>query len=284
MSRRRVAVAAGVVGLTVLGGLSLPGSSAYLQGQSRTPGSVFGMGQPPQEESLAEMARRELCDAAAAAEPCPVPEDFVPPWLLERDDAGAEEAAEPAPSPVAAVVPRAPATASPSPSASPEPDDGCRGPGCVDEAVLVVGEFADELRDLEQEEPGRVPERAVRTIGEFADELRELPEPPQDDLPLPEDTREALGDLVEAGVLEPFAPECVTNVGQLAELVADRDGTMDREPSPSPRACASPSPSPSPSRQPQPEPSPSGRPSPSPSPTPTDYPYDGPGHRVRPAG
>ncbi|HWH33103.1 MAG TPA: hypothetical protein VNU01_10590 [Egibacteraceae bacterium] len=282
MSRRRVAVAAVVVGLTVAGGLSLPGSSAYLQGQSRTPGSVFGMGRPPQEESLAETARRALCEAAAA-EPCPAPQDFVPPWLREPGAAGADESVEPPPVAVTAA-PRAPATASPSPSPSPEPEEGCREPRCVDEAVLVVGEFADELRDLEQEEPGRVPERAVRTIGEFADGLRELPEPPDDDLPLPEDTREALGELVEAGVLEPFPPQCVTNVGELAELVASRDGAADGEPSPSPEACATPSPSPSPSRRPEPTPNPSARPSPSPSPTPTEYPYDGPGHRVRQAG
>lgn len=299
MSLRRVATMGAIVALTVVSGASLPGSSAYLNGSSGAPSS-FGVGEFGEEGSLIEVALGALCGARGQQE-CPAPPaaEFVPPWLAPS----APVALAPQPEPTETAAPEE--TASPEPSGTPAPrpsllpvaEERCEEPGCVEEAVHVVGVFAEDLRGLREQDPGTVPEDAVRTISAFAEDLER--QPAEDDVELPADTVGALQELVDAGVMEAFTPECVTTVGQLADLISRRQAAAEAgEPSPEPSPAASctpdgrradatagPSaePSPQPDPSPQAEPQPGTEPEPAPSGEPTEYPYDGPGHRVRSA-
>ena len=295
MRLRRIATMGAVVALTVAGGASLPGSSAYLNGSSGAPSS-FGVGAFGEQGSLVDVAHAALCGVRPET-PCPVPPvDFIPPWLAPSVPVApapvqAQPEPQPEPEPGERTSPR-PSPSSP-PRSLPEPGERCETPECVEAAVHVVGAFADELQQLQQQEPEGMPEEAVRIIAEYAEDLRELPEAPEQDMPLPEETLDALGALVEAGVLEAFTPECVVNVGQLAALLSDRQAAAENgEPTPEPSPTATCEPSPreaSPEPTPEPEPAPQAQPQPgtepeeAPTGEPTEYPHDGPGHRVRSA-
>ena len=303
LALRRWGAAMTVVGLTVAFGVSLPSTSARFSAQTRNPSgsSSFAAGEweEPGEPGLAEIVAAAVCGAAPDADVCRAApegqEQFVPPWLApspgEGDTAQEEPAAEPSPGPTGSARPEP----GPAPSGLPEPGERCENPDCVREAVHVVGAFADELQQRQQDSPQDVPAEAVRTIADFAQELRDLPEAPEEDLALPEDTLEALDALVEAGVLPAFTPECMVNVGQLAALIAEQaaaqageqgGGQSGAQPaecaaSEAPAGQPSEEPVPEPSPQAQAEPQPGTEPEPAPTGEPSEYPSDGPGHRVR---
>lgn len=296
-THRRLAVAVTLVGLVVAGAVALPSTAARFSAQTRNPdASSFEAGEFGPLDGLEQLVAAAVCAAQPDAPVC-APQasaEADSPWLLGGST--------PAPAPMESVPPALSAPSpsprgprpsqSPTPSSLPEPGERCETPDCVEEAVHVVGAFAEELQQLREAEPERVPEQAVDTIAAFAEELRAMPEPPEEDLPLPEDTREALGELVEAGVLPAFTPECVANVGQLAALIAEqqaaqqasRDGDPGASPSPTPTATctpAEPTPEPQPQATPSPEPGVEPEPAPTGEPDESPYPHDGPGHRVR---
>lgn len=299
LALRRLGAAMTVVGLTVAFGVSLPSTSARFSAQTRNPSgsSSFAAGEweQPGEPGLAGIVAAAVCGAAPDAEVCrPAPagqDQFVPPWLAPspgEDDAAQEEpGAAPSPAPTGSARPQP----SRAPSGLPEPGERCENPDCVQEAVHVVGVFADQLQQRQQDSPQEVPAEAVRTIAEFAQELRDMPEAPEEDVALPEDTLQALDALVEAGVLPAFTPECMVNVGQLAALIAERtaagnEGQSGTQPagcaaSDAPAEQPSEEPVPEPSPQAQAEPQPGTQPEPAPTGEPSEYPSDGPGHRVR---
>lgn len=302
LALRRWGAAMTVVGLTVAFGVSLPSTSARFSAQTRNPSgsSSFAAGEweEPGEPGLAEIVAAAVCGAAPDAEVCgPAAagqEQFVPPWLAQSPDEGDAAQEDPAAAPSPAPTGPARPQPSPAPSSLPEPGERCENPDCVREAVHVVGAFADQLQERRQDNPEDVPAEAVRTIADFAQELRDLPEAPEEDLALPEDTREALDALVQAGVLPAFTPECMVNVGQLAALIAEQAAAQGgeqsgRQPAQPAECAASKAPAGQPSEEPAPEPSPQAQaepqpgtePEPAPTGEPSEYPSDGPGHRVR---
>jgi hypothetical protein len=269
---RRAGVAVAAIALVAAGGFALPSTRAQLSDAARSAASVFTAGDWSDGGSLpgdlADVARRAACTTEAAAAGCAAaPADDRAPVLPWPDDAPTPAPAAPAPGSTPSAPPARPAATEEERDELPVEGESCDDEQCVQAAITVVDRFVVAL-----EEDDRAPEAAVTALRDFVDEA--AAEEHSEDVPLTDEVRDALDDLIASGAAPAMAPACLITLGELAAHLTD-DPAADDDPRPAPSPCPAASATPAPQPQDRPSAGPSAQPRPTPSRSEADTDGDG---------